>query len=301
MILPSFTYLEPRSLDEACSLLARHNGNARILAGGTDILVDLKQRIYPDTQRLQPVEYLVSLCRVPGLNGITVHNGSIVIGSMTTMTAVAEHPAVAAHLEALKEGASEVGSPLVRNRGTLGGNLANARPAADTAGPVIALGGRIIVRGPEGDREIPSADFFTGPGRNVLNPGEVLRAIYFDIPGGRKGSAYVKLAVRKALDISIVGVSASLVLRDDGAVQHAAVCLTSAGPVPILSAGAAAVLIGMQPTDDVLRTAAEAAAKDARPIDDARGSAWYRRAMAEVLTVRMLRISRDRALKEAKP
>ena len=298
MLLPNFTYLEPHSLDEACNLLASHEKDgSRILAGGTDILVDLKQRIFQRDQRMTDVAFIVSICRIPELYRIDVTDSTITIGSLVTMTQVTEHPAINLHLQGLVDGAMAVGSPLVRNRGTLAGNIANSRPAADTAGPTIALGGVVIAQGINGERRISASEFFTGPGRNVLQHDEIIRAIEFPVSKKRKGSAYVKLAVRKALDISIVGVSSFIELNNDSTFSDACVCLTSVGPTPIVSLKARDAILGKELSEEVLNSAGEAAQSDARPIDDYRGSAWYRREMCGVLTKRMLRKSFERAMK----
>jgi len=299
MILPNFTYLEPHSLREACAMLGSHqNKGARVLAGGTDILVDLKQRIFVSDQRMKDVSFLVSLCKISDLHEVIVSDSTITIGALVTMTELSEHPVIRQHLNALVEGASEVGSPLVRNRGTLAGNIANARPAADTAGPTIALNGIIITERQQGGRRIEAAQFCTAPGKNVLQQDEIIRAIEFPISVSPKGSAYAKLAVRKALDISIVGVAAAVELKNDGSCRHAHVCLTSVGPVPIVSSKAATALIGKSLSDATLFAAAKAASEDARPIDDYRGSAWYRKEMAGVLTKRIVKRSWEQALKE---
>lgn len=299
MLLPTFTYLEPRSIAEASEMLARHRQDGvKILAGGTDILVDLKQRIFSRDQRMQGINWLVSLNRIPGLREIAVEGQTLVIGAMATMTEIAAHPEVRRRLRALAEGAMEVGSPLVRNRGTLAGNIANSRPAADTIGPVIALDGEIIAAGLEGDRRIRAEEFFTGPGRNVLAPDEVIRAISFPLPANRAGSAYVKLGVRKALDISIVGVSAFVALDGEERAADARICLTSVGPTPILSRAASDAVVGRPLGEATLHAAGEAAKGDARPIDDSRGSAWYRREMVYTLTKRMLARAWRGALEE---
>ncbi len=299
MLLPTFTYLEPRTVEEACAMLAAHRpGGARVLAGGTDILVDLKARIFARDQRLKDVRCLVSLCRIPGLRSIDVRNETVSIGALVSMTEMAEHPLVASRLQAYAEGAMEVGSPLVRNRGTIGGNIANSRPAADTIGPLVALEGTVVAAGPKGERRIPAEKFFTGPGANVLQPEEIVRAVEFPLPPRGAGSAYVKLGVRRALDISIAGVAAAIRLNDSGIVSRARICMTSVGPAPILSAAAARLLEGKPLTKELLAAAAEAAKNDARPIDDARGSAWYRREMCRTLTRRMLERAHQRAMEE---
>ena len=299
MILPSFTYLEPGTLDEAVRMLSQHHEEGvRVIAGGTDILVDMKHRVFPEDQRARPLQYLVSLLRIPDLYGIQITDSHVTIGAMVTMTELMEHPFILSRLRALAEGATEVGSTLVRNRGTIAGNIANARPAADTAGPVIALGGVILAQGRHGERRIPSAEFHTGPGKNTLADDEIIRAIEFPLSPAHCGSAYVKLAVRKALDISIVGVSTFVERDNNDCVAEARICLTSVGPTPILSHAAREALVGKPVSDETLEAAGSAARDDARPIDDFRGSAWYRKEMVDTLTKRLLRRSWERAHQE---
>jgi len=189
-----------------------------------------------------------------------------------------------------------LGSPLVRNRGTLGGNIANARPAADTVVPTIALSGALTLKGPSDKRTISAKDLPLGPGISVIEPDEILTDVHYPPLLPCSGSAYYKLANRKALDISTVGVSVWLALEEPGGpVADVQVVLGAVGPTPILAESVRESLIGKVPDEETLLKAAKAAKGDARPIDDHRGSAWYRLQMVELVTLRLLKIVLKRA------
>jgi CO/xanthine dehydrogenase FAD-binding subunit len=340
MILPRFDVLVPETVEEACSMLAEHSEKGvRVLAGGTDLLVDLRRPIIPqhvprcdgcpthpdgsvrstidcslwesdplmapdgplrrmleDPKRGSPA-YLVSLHRLKELKGIErLEDGGLRIGALTTVSEIERSSEIREHWEALGDGADSLGSPLVRNRGTLGGNIANARPAADTAIPTIALGGRIHLRSPSGERIIAAEEFPKGPGLSVIQKDEILTHVEYPSPAPHSGSAYYKLANRKALEISMVGVAVWLALdKPGGKITDSRVALGAVGPTPILAASAAKVLSGKVPDNNLISRAARAAADDSRPIDDHRGSAWYRLQMVELLTERMIRLSLKRA------
>jgi len=340
MILPRFDVLVPNTVEEACAMLAEHaDEGARILAGGTDILVDLRRPIipqhvprcdgcptHPQGQVLTTIEcrpsdadplmdaggslraalkepcheapaYLVSLHKLDKLKGIeTSGNGRLKIGALTTITEIERHADIRKNWTALAEGADNLGSPLVRNRGTIGGNIANARPAADTAIPTIALGGKITLKSPSGERQVAAEEFATGPGQSVMEQDEILTRVSFPAPAPHSGSAYYKLANRKALEISMVGVAVWMALeKSGGPIKDVRVALGAVGPTPILAQSVRDVLIGNIPDDETIVKAARAAAGDARPIDDHRGSAWYRVQMVETLALRLLKIAIDRA------
>jgi len=334
MILPRFDVLVPETVDEACAMLDKHaKEGVRILAGGTDLLVDLRRPIipqhvprcdgcptHPQGKILSTIEcipskpdplmspegsirgikedprhaapaYLVSLHKLNQLKGIErLNDGGLRIGALTTITEIERSLDIRKGWTALANGADNLGSPLVRNRGTIGGNIANARPAADTLIPTIALGGMLTLKKSSGSRTIPVEDFPRGPGLSVLEPGEILTDIHFPAPLPHSGSAYYKLANRKALEISTVGVAVWLALeKPGGQVKDVRVALGAVGPTPILAKSVKDVLIGKMPDDKILEQAAKAAAGDARPIDDHRGSAWYRVMMVEQLTLRLLK------------
>ncbi len=340
MTLPRFDVLVPNTVEEACAMLAEHaDDGVRVLAGGTDILVDLRRPIihqhvprcdgcptHPKgnvvtTIECRPAEtdplmdpagslravlqdprhaapaYLVSLHKLKQLKGIEkLKDGGLRIGALTTISEIERHPDIRIGWTALAEGADSLGSPLVRNRGTIGGNIANARPAADSVIPTIALGGKLTLTRPSGLRVVPAEDFPRGPGLSVIEPDEILTEIHYPPPLPYSGSAYYKLANRKALEISMVGVAVWMALESpDGPVKDIRVALGAVGPTPILAESVKKVLIGKIPDESILMKAAKAAAGDARPIDDHRGSAWYRVMMVELLTLRLLRIVLNRA------
>jgi carbon-monoxide dehydrogenase medium subunit len=340
MNLPEFEVLVPRTVEEACAMLAEHAGRgAAVLAGGTDLLVDLKRPIipqhvprcdgcqtHPDGQILSTVDcgawqsdplmsgegalrtalkrpdlkipaYLVSLHKLTALKGIQVSgDGGLCAGALTTITEIQQSEAVRSRWTALADGADNLGSPLVRNRGTLGGNIANARPAGDAAVPTVGLGAELTLQGPSGRRTVTAEDFPIGPGQTVIEPGEILTAVTYPAPPPHAGSAYYKLATRKVLDISVVGVSAFIALeKPGGPVIDVRVGLGAVAPKPILSPSVRDVLMDQIPDEKRLEQAAEAAAADCRPIDDHRGSAWYRVRMVRTLTKRMLKLALARA------
>jgi CO/xanthine dehydrogenase FAD-binding subunit len=340
MILPRFDVLVPETVHEACVMLAEHaDRGARILAGGTDLLVDLRHPIIPqhvprcdgcathqkggilttvaceppgsdplmtgngpmraslkDPRQASP-DFLISLHKIKQLRGIhPLTDGGVKIGALTTITDIERSLELRNGWTALSEGADNLGSPLVRNRGTIGGNIANARPAADTFIPTIALGGRLLLKGVSGTRTIPSESFATGPGESIIKTDEILTEIQFPPPAPYSGSSYYKLANRKALEISTVGVAVWLTLEDpNGPISNVRVGLGAVGPTPLLAKSVQEVLMGSMPTEAALNKAAVAAASDARPIDDHRGSAWYRVQMVELLTRRLLEIALQRA------
>ncbi len=336
MILPQFEVLTPNTIEEACADLARYRDDgAVVLAGGTDLLVDLRRPIIPQhvprcdgcsshpqghisttidcgewesdpflysggTIRAAAERapgYVVSLHRIKELRGIDISpDGSLRIGACTTITEIERHPDIRTHWTALAEGADHLGSPLVRNRGTLGGNIANARPAADTAVPSIGLGAILHISGARRERQQPAAEFPLGPGKTTLQQDEIIAAVEYPPPGKYSGSAYYKLANRKALEISTVGVAVYLALDEPGGkITAVRVTLGAVGPIPLVAASVKRLLIGQRPSTDLLTEAAQAARNDARPIDDHRGSAWYRLEMVEVLTRRLLALALERA------
>ena len=317
MILPKFDYYSPRSLDEATLWLSEHRDErVKILAGGTDLLVDIRSKIIPDPRfKNEPPDILMALSRIPELRGISVSGSRISIRAMTTIAELTRSSVVRRHLTGLAEGADHLGSPLVRNRGTYGGNLCNARPAADTAIPTLALGGKLVIVSARGERTVDHNDFVTGPGMTILETDEIIKEVIFDhyIPtvsqdqvlsppawqggvGGSRGSTYIKLANRKALEISVVGAAAALTLSDDRTIASVRIALGSVAPKPLLIPDAGEFLIGKEISEDTAHQAAKIAAEIAEPITDHRGSREYRLMMIEVLVRRVLMCSYARAL-----
>lgn len=300
-MLPEFDVLQPRTLAEACALLEQHaREGVAVLAGGTDLLVNLRLPVIPEglqrsrNSRPLPKAFakaparLVALSRIPELRGITETGGQIAIGAMTTIAEVERSPLVRQKLAALAQGAENLGSPLVRNRGTLGGNIVNARPAADTLLATAALSGLLELHSPRGVRTVPAEEFATAPGKTVIAPDEILARILYPIPDGKFGSAFYKLANRKALEIAVVNVASALALDDTGKIAQAWIALGAVAPTPILAKQAAQSLTGQKPSKDLYNQAAKIAATECKPITDHRGSAGYRVEMVEVLVRRVL-------------
>ncbi len=277
-----FDFQEPADLQGALRLLAEGGGGAIPIAGGTDLLRELRHGAKSPAR-------LVSLLRVESLRGVRHDGDDLVVGPLTTMAELAVHPLVKARLSAIADAAARMGSAQVRNRATIGGNLCNARPCADTAPGVIVLDAVLELTSATAARHVPAADFITAPGRTLRQPGELLTAIRFPGLLAHSGSCFVTLTNRKAVEITIVSATARITLDAPGGVISAAsVSLGSVGPTPMAGTAAVAALLGQSPEPDTLRAAAAAAMGDASPIDDFRGSALFRRWMVEVLTRRAL-------------
>ncbi|KMY67755.1 hypothetical protein AAU61_07685 [Desulfocarbo indianensis] len=281
MLLPSFTYHRPGGLAEALAMLDGFGGQAKLLAGGTDLLVNMKHGKQAPAQ-------LIDLDGLAELKASGSRGDALELGAGLKAAAIAGGLGGAAP-QALAQGAGALGSPQVRNRASLGGNLVTARPAADMCVPLLALGARVALVSPAGERQVDLPEFFLGPGLTALHPSEVLTRVLLAKPRPGEGSGYGKLGLRKALEIPLVNVAAWLALEADGkTIKEARVALGAAAPTPMLSPGAAKALAGATAGDDAFAAAAFAAAADARPIDDHRGSAEYRRDMVAALTKRCL-------------
>jgi len=290
MLLPKFDFHEPKTVEEACEILAEKGRDAKALAGGTDLLVGMKRKV------LSP-GHLVSLARIEELKTLASGNGVITIGSGLTASELANSAEIQKRLSALSTGAGGLGSPLIRNLATLGGNLGWGRPAADLPPPLMVYGAVAVVRRKSGERRVLLEEFFKGPGETVLHPDELITAVEMERPKPPAGAGYIKLGVRKSLEISLVNVAAAITLDGkDGVIATARIALGAVAPIPIRSPSAEKVLVGERPTEELFARAGEEAAKDSKPIDDFRGSAEYRRSMVAVLTKRAL----DMALTESK-
>ena len=282
MLLPKFEFHEPETVEEACRILGELGEKAKTLAGGTDLLVNMKKKL------LAP-EHLVSLDRIASLTEIDGSNGTLKIGACATAGDIAESKAVLNDFPALQTGASKLGSPLIRNLATIGGNLVSARPAADFPPSLMAYGASVVLRSGTGQRTVALSEFIEAPGQTVLSPEEILEAILVERPSQYSGSAYFKLGIREALEISLVNIAVSITVDGPGgAVKAGRVVMGSVGPTPLLSPSAEKVLLGEKPTEALFLAAGEAAAMDSKPIDDFRASADYKRAMVKELTKRAL-------------
>ena len=278
----AFAYHAPASLAEAVALLRREGPGGRVLAGGTDLLVQMKERgVVP--------RYVLSLRAVADLSHVSFKAGrGLVIGSRASLTDVITNPIVVERYPILVESAGLVGSHQIQNLGTVGGNLCNAAPSADTAPPLIALGAILHLHSDQGERELPISDFFVGPGRTALGEGELLAEISVPEPHPRSGGAYERYTPRQEMDIAVASVASFVTLAADGSVAGVRIILGAVGPTPLQAHVAEAVLIGKRPTADVIEAAAIAAVSDSRPISDQRGSETYRKHLINVLARRTL-------------
>jgi len=288
--LPEFEFYEPGTLAEACDMMARYREEARPLAGGTDLVVNMKRK------RIRP-NRVVSLSKIDALKGMVRENGQVMIGACVTTAEIAGSETLEKGLVALSEGARVLGSPLIRNLATIAGNVVSARPAADLPPPLMAYGAKAMLANTAGERCVDLNDFFTGPGETVMAPDEILSKFVIEVPQGHCGGGYIKLGMRKTLEISLVNVAAVISLdTPDGPVTKARIVLGSVGPTPMRALSAENVLRGQFTSNALFTRAGEAASRESQPIDDFRGSAEYRRDMVSVLTKRVLNMALSRAM-----
>lgn len=287
--MPKFDYHEPGSLDEATRLLDQIGKEASVLAGGTDLLVNMK------LCKTAP-KHVVSIARIEDLRRVKRELGTLTLGACVTAGELKEREEIKTEFNGLCQSAGSLGSPLIRNLATVGGNIVTARPAADLPPSLMAYGASIVLRKDKGERIIPLEGFFKGPGQTMIEPNEILCAMILNEPPPYSGGGYVKLGVRKALEISLVNVAAFLALDGpSGPIKEAKIVLGAVAPIPIRSSSAEAVLMGERPDDALFDKAGNAASRDAKPIDDFRGSAEYRREMVKVLTRRALKLAYEEA------
>ena len=255
--------------------------DATALAGGTNVLVQLKEKHREATA-------LLSLKRIPELHELR-HDEGLHIGSAVTLQELASDPVVRRDYAALATAAGLVGSVQTRNMATVGGNLCNASPSADTAPPLLCLQARLVLASARGTRTVALQDFFIGPGETMLLTGELLTEIVVPVPAAGTGSAYVRHIPRQAMDISVVGVAAALELDHAGRIVDAHIALGAVAPTPMLASKAAALLRNRMPEELLWREAGSLAAQEARPVDDIRASITYRRHLVGELTMDALR------------
>lgn len=273
-------YHQPRSVQEALALLERYGEDAKVLAGGQSLLVMMREKL------VRP-RVLVALRGVAGLDAIAA-NGELRIGAMATHSAVESHPAVRQRWPLLAEAEAAVSTVQIRNRGTLGGNVAHGFPTADPPAALIALGAEARIVGAGGERTVPIEDFFVGFMQTALAPGELLAELRVPAQPPRSGGAYLKYAIRP-LDFSIVGAGARVTLAADGTCAEARIGLNGAGPTPLRARRAEAALRGTRLDDAAVAEAARLAAEESDPVPDLDGSAEYKRKMVEVFVRRALR------------
>lgn len=289
--MKEFEYLAPNTLAEAISLAEQYGADSHFLAGGTDLIVQMKRGLkYPSC--------LINLKRISELNGIRYsERDGLHMGPLVTHNSLAENPIIREKYLFLAEAASNIGTYQIRERGTVGGNICNGSPAADIISPLICLEAKLKLHGPGKERVVSIEDFFVGPQETDLKAGEILSQIEVPILPPRTGSAYLKLGMRKALEVAIVGVAVLITLDQSKDICIGArISLASVAPTSLPCHAAEGILVGQKLEDGILERAARAAQEEAKPISDLRGSAEYRREMVYALTKRALGQASKRAL-----
>jgi len=312
--MKKFNYFRPQTLEEALSLLNQHGKKAKLIAGGTDVMVLIKQKA------LMP-EVLISLRGVPGLDQIR-YDGSLKIGAMVTHRDIEKSQVIRKEFSALTDAADVLGSIQIRNVATIGGNICTAAPSADTATPLLVLGTQVKFKNLNEEKVVPIEGFFTGPGETILKKGEMVTELIIPKPLPNTGSAYWKLQRRLALDLPILGVSVLLSLdkgtvscsdmlcttspissilhrmeKDELTCKEIRIALGVAAPTPIRALKAENLIRGKKISDELLEEVANTASVEAQPRDSIRSEAWYRKDLVRVLVKRMAMKSIERVVR----
>jgi len=277
-----FEYAAPTTLPEATALLARHNGAARVLAGGTDLIAQLRER-------LRTAQLVVDVKRIPELMELHYDANGLRLGAATPCYRIYEHAEIAKAYSALADAARIIGGWQIQSRASVGGNLCNASPAGDTIAALLALQAVCVVAGPSGTRKVPAGEFCVAPGKNILQPGELLVSIEFPPPSPQGGSAYERFIPRNEMDIAVAGVASWVGLDPTGGtIERAAIGLAAIAPTPQIADQAGVWLSGRPATEATFAQAGELAKEVASPIGDMRGTAEFRVNLVGVLTRRTL-------------
>lgn len=278
-----FTYLSPTTVDEAISFFGQHSETARYIAGGTDVIVKVKEGwMEPD--------YLISLKKVEGLDELHKNEATkeLSIGALVTHATLEKSMMIQNEYPIIYDAVSNIGSLQVRNVGTIGGNLINAVPSADGAIPLIALDGVALLHGPDGERFVAVKDLFIEPYKTILEPGEILKKITIPPQPPHTGSAYIKFGRRAAMELPLIGIGVRLSMQNDlETCKIARICLGVAAPTPMRAFNAETHLTGKKITQNLLAEAGKMAADESKVRDSVRGKAWHRKEMVRVHVRRM--------------
>lgn len=281
--MKAFKYLSPESVEAAISFYGAHSETAKYMAGGTDVIVKVKEGwIEPD--------YLISLKKIREMGDLHKNEatGELSIGALVTHATLEKSLMIRREYPIIFDAVSNIGSLQVRNVGTIGGNLINAVPSADGAIPLIALDGVALLHGPKGERSCKVIDLFVAPYQTILTPGEILKKITIPPQAPRTGSGYTKFGRRAAMELPLIGIGVLLTLEEDlKTCSKARICLGVAAPTPMRAYGAEAFLVGKQISEEVLIEAGNMAADESKVRDSIRGKAWHRREMIRVHVRRM--------------
>jgi CO/xanthine dehydrogenase FAD-binding subunit len=272
-------YFAPKSVKEAISLLSEYGQKARVISGGTDLLAQMKHReVLP--------QCVISIGNIAELSYIKYDESKgLTVGVLTSVVDIANSPVVKSKFGILAQAAGLLGTPSIRNQATLGGNLCNAAPSADTAPPLLALEAMAKIAGPGGEKMVPLETFFAGPGQTILVQGQLLTEIQIANLPPHSGGFYLKQTRRHGADLAMVGVAA-LVVMDGQILKDVRIALGAVAPTPIRARKAEAILRGYSVDGKRLEEAGQAASQEAKPIDDVRSSAEYRKTLVAVLTRR---------------
>lgn len=293
--MQAFEYVRPTDVQTAVALLAEKNGKARAMAGGTDLLVQLR------AERVQ-LDRVVDIKAIPELNELRYDaTDGLTIGAAVPCYEIYGNADVMRNYPGLIDATSIVGGTAIQGRASIGGNLCNASPSGDTIPVLIAMGAQAVIEGPAGRRELPVEQFCLAPGTNALQRGELLVAVRIPAPEERTGAHYLRFIPRNEMDIAVVGAGAWVQVAEDGRIQDARLALAAVAPTPLYVDAARGVLVGTDGSEEALEAAAEAARQSVRPISDMRGSDKQRRHLAGVLTKRALRGALARARGENHP
>lgn len=291
MRMRKFVHLKPKTLQEASSLLSQYSGDAKMIAGGTELVNRMKGRL------ITP-EYVIDITYIPGLNKIAYDEKSgLTIGALCPLSDIEFSALVSKKHDALARAVHTIGSVQVRNLGTIGGNLCNAAPSADSAPILIGLDARAMIFGPAGERVIELKHFFIGPGATVLKSNEILVGLEVPNPAPHSAATYLKQSLRRAMGLAIVGVAVVLSLAPDGSIADIRIVLGAVAPTPIRAVKAEAMVRGKKLDGKLIGQAAKVASDESEPISDIRSSKEYRKDIVEVLTGRAIQQTLEQALK----
>ncbi len=281
--MKAFKYLSPESVETAISFYEEHSETAKYMAGGTDVIVKVKEGwMEPD--------YLISLKRIEEMNNLHRNKATneLSIGALVTHATLEKSLMIQNDYPIIYDAVSNIGSLQVRNVGTIGGNLINAVPSADGAIPLIALDGVALLHGPDGERSSPVKDLFVAPYQTILKPGEILKKITIPPQSPNTGSGYTKFGRRAAMELPLIGIGVLLTLNSDyKTCIKARICLGVAAPTPMRAYDAEDFLVGKQITEEILNEAGNMAAQESQVRDSIRGKAWHRKEMIRVHVRRM--------------
>ena len=288
--MEAIDYTAPKTLDEALKVLAANGDRARVLAGGTDLLVQLRGG-------RRSADVVVDSKFIPELNELSYDaQKGLTIGAAVPCYRIYEDKDVSSNYPGITDAASLIGSIQIQGRATLGGNLCNSAPSADAIPPIIALSGVANISGPNGSRQVSVEEFCTGPGQNVMQPGEILISITMPAPQAHSGANYLRFIPRNEMDIAVAGVGSSVVLDASGQnFVSGRISLASVAPTPVFAKDAGDSLAGKPVSDATIDEAAQKAMADAKPINDMRGTIKQRMHLVGVLTRRTLNTAVNRA------